>query len=56
MGLFVSVKTLTSVTVVIYEDDFFQKDGRRGLQDTVNSPQQGGPGFVVEGYDHRGGG
>lgn len=50
------MKSQTSVTVVINEDDLFQQDGRRGLQDTVNSPQQGGPGLVIEGYDHRGGG
>lgn len=50
------VKSQTSVAVVINEDDLLQQDGRRGLQDAVNGPQQGGPGLVIEGYDHRGGG
>ena len=50
-----SVEGQTSVTVVINEDDLLQQDGRCGLQDTMNGPQQGGPGLVVEGYDHRGG-
>lgn len=55
-GLFIDVECLTSVTEVINEDDLFQQDGRCGLQHAVNSPQQGGPGLVVEGYDHGGGG
>lgn len=56
MGVFSSVKSQTSVAVVINEDDLPQQDGGRGLQDAVNGPQQGGPGLVIEGYDHRGGG
>lgn len=46
----------TSITVVVNKDDFLQQDGRCGLQHTVDGPQQSGPGFVVEGDDHGGGG
>lgn len=56
MDLIINSKYQTSVTVIVNEDDLFQQDGRCGLQNTVNGPQQGGPGLIVESYDHRGGG
>ena len=43
---------LTSVTKVIYEDDLPQEDSGCALQNTVDGPEQGGPGLVVERYDH----
>lgn len=49
-------KRPTSVAEVVDEDDLFQQNGRCGLQDAVDGPQQGGPGLVVEGDNHRGGG
>lgn len=52
----VNGKSPTSVAEVVDEDDLFQQNGRCGLQHAVYGPQQGGPGLVVEGDDHRRGG
>lgn len=46
----------TSVTEVVDQDDLFQQNSRCGLQNAVDSPQQGGPGLVVEGDNHGRGG
>lgn len=48
--------SLTSVAVVVNEDDLLQQHGGRGLQHAVDGPQQGGPGLVVKGDDDGGGG
>lgn len=44
---------LTSVTVVIYQNDLLQQDVGGGLQDTVNRPKECGPGFIIKCYDNR---
>lgn len=48
--------SITSVAVVVDEDDLLQQHGGRGLQHAVDGPQQGRPGLVVEGDDDGGGG
>lgn len=44
----------TSVAVVVHQHDLFQQDVGGRLQHAVDCPQQGGPGLIVEGNNHRG--
>lgn len=45
----------TILAGVVHQDDLLQEDGRGGVQDAVDGPQQGAPGFVVKHDDHAGG-
>lgn len=38
-------------TGVIHQNDLFEDDGRRGVQDAVHRPQQSAPGLVVKDDD-----
>lgn len=46
----------TCLTGVVHQDDLFEQDGGRRVQDAVDCPQEGGPGLVVEDDDDAGGG
>ena len=41
---------------VIHQDDLFEHDGRRRVQDAVDRPEERGPGLVVEDDNNTGGG
>ncbi len=45
----------TCNTGVIYQDDFFEQDGRRRVQDTEDRPEEGGPSLIVEDNNNTGG-
>lgn len=45
----------TILAGVVHQDDLLQEDGRGGVQDAVDGPQQGAPCFVVKHDDHAGG-
>lgn len=46
----------TCLTGIIHQDDLLEQDGGRGVQDAEDSPEEGGPGLVVEDNDDAGGG
>lgn len=46
----------TCLTGVVHQDDLFEQEGRRRVQDAVDRPQESGPGLVVEDDDDTGGG
>ncbi len=45
----------TCNTGVIYQDDFFEQDGRRHVQDAEDRPEEGGPSLIVEDNNNTGG-
>lgn len=45
----------TCLAGVIYQDDLFEQDSRRCVKDTVDRPQEGGPGLVVKDNNDAGG-
>lgn len=45
----------TCNTGIVHQDDLFEQDGRRRVQDAVDRPEEGGPGLVVEHNNDTGG-
>lgn len=45
----------TCNTGIIHQDDLFEEDGRRCVQDAVDRPEEGGPGLIVEDDNDAGG-
>lgn len=45
----------TCDTGIIYQDNLFEQDGGRRVQDAVDRPEEGGPSLVVEDDNDAGG-
>lgn len=54
-GACVFVILHTCLAGVIYQDDLFEQDSGRCVKDTVDCPQEGGPGLVVKDNNDAGG-
>lgn len=48
------VLCLTELAVVVHQDDLVQQVGRRSVQHTVDSPEQGGERLIEETDHHAG--
>lgn len=45
----------TCNTGIVHQDNLFEQDGGRRVQDAVDRPEEGGPGLVVEHNNDAGG-
>lgn len=45
----------TCNTGIVHQDNLFEQDGRRRVQDAVDRPEEGGPGLIVKHNNDAGG-